>query len=69
MGEVLQDSRCYILQWWDNYYDTWHDNRCYSLKEAKQDMARLKVLDNESGVKVKYRIIKETTKREVIYND
>ena len=69
MGEIFEDSRCYILQWWDEYYDMWPDHRCYSLKEAIQDMARMKAFDKKDGVKLKYRIIKETTKQEVVYND
>lgn len=69
MGEILQDSEEYILQWWDEYYDMWQDNRCYSLEEAKRDMARMKAFDKKDGVELKYRIIKETTKQEVVYND
>lgn len=68
MGEILQDSKQYILQWWDEYYDRWQYDRCSSLKEAKQDMARMKAFDKNDGVKLKYRIVKETTKREVVYN-
>lgn len=68
MGEILQDSRCYILQWWDEYYVRWQDHTCYSLKYAKQEMARMKALDKKSGVEVKYRIVKETTKQEVVYD-
>lgn len=69
MGEVLQDSKQYILQWWDRYYDIWQDDKCSSLKEAIQDMAKMKAFDKKDGVKTKYRIIKETIKQEVVYND
>jgi hypothetical protein len=69
MGKILQNSRCYILQWWDRYYDKWQDIKYPSLEEAKQDMARMKAFDKKDGVKVKYRIIKETTTQEVVYGD
>jgi hypothetical protein len=66
MGEILQDSEQYILQWWDEFYDMWQDDKCSSLEEAKQNMARMKAFDKD---KTKYRIIKETTKQEVIYDE
>ena len=69
MGEMLQDSKCYILQWWDKYYDECQDIKYPSLKVAKQGMASLKILDKKDGVKTKYRIIKETTKQEVVYDE
>lgn len=68
MGEKLRDSRCYILQCWSDYYDRWLYLRCCcSLKEAKQDIARMKSFNKNNEVKLKYRIIKETAKQEVVY--
>lgn len=69
MGEILKSSKRYILQWWDKYYDEWQDVKYPSMKVAKQGMKSMKVLDRKDGVKTKYRIIKETIKQEVIYND
>lgn len=69
MGEILQDSSRYILQWWDKYYDRWQDIKYPSLKVAKQGMASMKVLDKKDGVKLKYRIVKETWKQEVVYDE
>lgn len=69
MGRILQDSKQYILQWWDEFYDMWQDDRCSSLKEAKQDMAMMKAFNKEDGVRKKYRIVKETIKQEVVYDE
>lgn len=70
MGEILQDSEEFILQWWDVIYDKWQGNRYCSLDHAKEKMEEMKSLDKIYGrEKSEYRIIKETTKQEVIFND
>jgi hypothetical protein len=69
MGEILQDSESYILQWWDVDYDRWKGNRYYSLKMAKRAMKEMKALDKADGEELKYRIVKETTKQEVVYDE
>jgi hypothetical protein len=69
MGEILEDSEAYIVQWWDDFYDRWQDNTCLSLEHAKQEMADMKTLDKKAGEKIKYRIVKEVIKQEVVYDD
>lgn len=69
MGEILQDSEQYILQWWDEFYGRWRENRASSLRMAKVAIKSIKALYEMDGLKIKYRIVKETTKQEVVYNE
>lgn len=69
MGEILQDSERYILQWWDVFYNTWNESHFESYSEAVQTMEQYKKDDQAWRVKAKYRIVRETTKQEVVYND
>jgi hypothetical protein len=36
MGEILQDSEEFILQWWDEFYDRWNESRFCSYAEAEK---------------------------------
>jgi hypothetical protein len=70
MGEIFEDSETYRLQRWNRHYGVWQDIlKCPSGKAAKLSMTNLKLLDKYDGVQHIYRIIKETTKQEVVYND
>lgn len=69
MCEILQDSERYILQWWDV------DSRRRGLlehsdyKEAVHRMEQYKQNDKTWGDNYKYRIVRKTTKHEVIYDE
>jgi hypothetical protein len=70
MGEILQDSEEFILQWWDVIYDKWQSNSYCSLNRAKEKMAEMKALDKMYyREKSEYRIVRETTKQEVVYDE
>lgn len=69
MGEILQDSEQYILQWedLDDYKrGSW---TCIDYEESVQKMKQYKQNDKTWGDNFKYRIIKQTTKQEVVYDE
>jgi hypothetical protein len=69
MGEILQDSEEFILQWWDvddNKRGFW---TCIDYEEAVRKMKQYKQNDKTWGDNFKYRIVKETTKQEVVYDE
>lgn len=69
MGEMLQDSEEYILQWWDvedNKRGFW---TYIDYEYAVQKMEQFKQNDKILGDSFRYRIVKETTKQEVVYDE
>jgi hypothetical protein len=69
MGEILEDSKSYILQWWDvddNKRGFW---KCLDYEDAVSKMEQYKKNDKTWGDNFKYRIVKETTKQEVVYDE
>ena len=45
MGEILQDSKCYILQWWDEFYNRWNESHFCSYAEAVKRKERFTAND------------------------
>lgn len=69
VGEILQDSESYILLWWDKYYERWQTTHKKSYKEAISRLNEWKKLDKKNGDITRFRIVKETTKQEVVYDE
>lgn len=69
MGEMLQDSEEYILQWYDTDLDKWGSSKCITYEDAVKKIEEYKSNDKTWGDNFKYRIVKETIKQEVIYNE
>jgi hypothetical protein len=69
MGEILQDSEEYILQWYDVEYDKWGESREVTYEVAVSKMEQYKKNDKTWGDNYKYRIVKQTTKQEVVYDE
>ena len=69
MGEILQDSEEFILQWWDEYYNRWNESHFCSYAKAVEMKDQFTESDMHWGIKPLYRIVKETTKQEVVYNE
>ena len=69
MGEILQDSESYILHWWDEDDDKRGFWTCIDYEEAVQKMKQYKRNDKTWGDNFKYRIVKQTTKQEVVYDE
>lgn len=69
MGEMLQDSEEFILQWYDVEYDTWGESKEVTYEAAVRRMEQYKKNDMTWGGNYKYRIVKETTKQEVVYDE
>lgn len=70
MGEIVQDSEQYTIQWFAGKEVGWGFSfTTDSLEDAKNNLEAYKRFDKIEGINVKYRIIKETTKREVVYNE
>lgn len=69
MGEILQDSESYILQWWDEDDDKRGFWTCIDYEDAVQKMKQYKQNDKTWGDNFKYRIVRETTKQEVVYDE
>lgn len=69
MYEIPQDGEQYILQWWD--YDSHRRGQwTYSdYEEAAHWMERYKQNDKTWGDNFKYRIVRKTTKHEVVYDE
>jgi hypothetical protein len=64
MGEVLQDSESYVI-----HCNAWMCARGLTYDCAFELLEKFKRSDLMFGRKNHYSIIKETTKREVVYND
>lgn len=69
MGEILQDSEQYILQWSNDNFDTWEQTISDSLEYLKELMLHCKDYDKKYKKECEYRIVKETTKQEVVYDE
>lgn len=67
MGEILQDSERYILHWREESCPKWNELGYYTYNDALK-MGEHIVIDNiRYGRKIKFRIVKETIKHEVVY--
>ena len=70
MGEILKNSECYFLQWWGDQNDEWGFSlSADSLQHAKMLIKKFKIVDGRRGKKFKYRVVKETTMRKVVYDE
>jgi hypothetical protein len=69
MGEILQDSEEFILQWWDEDDDKRGFWTCIDYEDAVKKMKQYKRNDKIWGDNFKYRIVRETTKQEVVYDE
>jgi hypothetical protein len=66
MGEILQDSEQYILQWWDEFYGRWNESHFCTYADAVKMKNQFTADDMRWGRKTQCRIVKETTKQEVV---
>jgi hypothetical protein len=69
MGEILQDAERYFLQLWDEYYNRWNELKFFSHDDVVKMKEQITADDTRWGRKTQCRIVKETTKQEVVYND
>lgn len=68
-GEILQDSEYFFVQWYNQYNKMLGESECTSYEAAKERMKDYKSCDKNLGRYFKYRIVRETTKREVVYDE
>jgi hypothetical protein len=69
MGEILQDDEQYILQWREESYPKWDGSGYYTYDDALKMGESIVAHEFFYGRKIKFRIIKETRRREVVYDD
>ena len=69
VGEILKNSEGFILQWWDKYYERWQTTCKRSYEETINCLNEYRRLNEAGGYITKYRIVRETTRQEVIYYD
>lgn len=69
MGEILQDSEYFCVRWYNQKNKLMGEVECTSYKAAKRIMKDCKSCDKDVGRYFKYRIVKETTKQEVVYDE
>jgi hypothetical protein len=64
----MKDEIKYEVQSYDDSFGDWYtlDEGIESKKEAKCFVRDCKKYDKESGLKIKYRIVKHTIKKEVV---
>ena len=68
MGEILQESEKYIIQWWDLDDNKRGFQTCMDYEDAVQRIKQYKQNDKLWGDHFKYRIVKEITRQEVVYD-
>jgi hypothetical protein len=69
MGKIIQETEKYILLWYNTDVDRWISVFSDSYNEAVKKMAELKRSNERHKQSFKYRIVKETTKQEVVYDE
>ena len=64
----MKDEIKYAVQSYDDRIDDWYtlDSGIKSKNEAKLFVSDCKKFDKENGLKIKYRIVKQTIKQEVV---
>lgn len=64
----MKDEIEYEVQSYDDCFDDWYklDSCIKSKKEAKSFVRDCKCFDKREGLKIKYRIVKLTIKKEVV---
>ena len=66
--KLIKDEILYDIQSYDNRMDDWYtlDGGIESKKEAKNTVHDYKKFDKKEGLKLRYRIIKCTIKKELV---
>lgn len=68
MGEILKESEIYIAQFEWNCR-IWTEGLYSSLEEARKRLEELKAANEKNNTTPGFRIVKETIKQEVVYNE
>ena len=69
MGEMLQESEKYIIQWWGLADNKRGFQTCMDYEDAVPRIKQYKQNDKLWGDHFKYRIVKEITRQEVVYDE
>lgn len=68
MGEILKETEIYIVQFEWNCR-IWTEGLYSSPEEARKRLEELKAANKEDNTTTGFRIVKETIKQEVVYED